>query len=560
MTDASRVNLYLRAENRLVFANKSRSLPIVIVTGFLGSGKTTLMRHILANKHNLRIAAAVNDFAELNVDGNLVLNLPSSTTGKAAEEVVELSNGCMCCSLSKDLERTVWSMLEKDVDVGRIEYLVIETSGITDPYSIVRSLDRTFGKMYRARLDCVVTVVDAEQWTEWMPKRKKEKKEKKEGGGGGGDDADAEGMYAKEEDRNDDEKQQQLSRPEIVDSQLHCADVILVNKKELVSPATLEALIDWISEEAAPGTMVYPTSYSRVALNKILDISIDETSGLASKSSVVTHESSQQAFYVNGSDTLTHKSSHRGRSKKKDRRHDHGHDHERKQHKPGESYKTFSYENSTRPLSLLALQDFCRTKLPSTVVRMKGVFWIHEFGDRRCVLQMSGRRRFHFRLEQSFTGPPCSQLVVIGPELNDKEFKDVFDKGGVVVGDNDDSHQSTKAIPPLFSWKKWKKKKKLSHMKNTDGRRNKKRNNINKIAEPLTAERQPRSSEEAGESGSGSDIPSSSVQSHLLFEFFVEKEEEEEKEKEGSRNESTSWLGARLNGVSSSSLHLLTAE
>mmetsp|Transcript_4356 Transcript_4356/g.10201 ORF Transcript_4356/g.10201 Transcript_4356/m.10201 type:complete len:562 (-) Transcript_4356:90-1775(-) len=382
MSDESRVNLYLRAENRLVFgAKRNRPLPVTIVTGFLGAGKTTLMRHILANKHNLRVAAAVNDFAELNIDGDLVANLPSSTTGKAAERVVELSNGCVCCSLSKDLESAVWSMLDNDVDVGRIEYLVIETSGVTDPHSIIRSLDATFGKMYRARLDCVVTVVDAEQWEVWIPKTGEAKV------------------------------------PEgVVRSQLACADVVLLNKKELVEEEALKRISEYIAK-ASPGVAIYPTQYSRVGLSRIMDVTIHDHSGKNASASVVTHEESEEAYFVNGTDDLAYG---RPMRKRDHRSGEKSHSHDSKVHAPEDAYTTVCFEWSETPMSLEKLSEFCLKHLPRQTVRMKGVCWVAEHGLKRCILHMSGRARLHFRSEQPFQGPPHTRIVFIGPDLEEK--------------------------------------------------------------------------------------------------------------------------------------------
>ncbi|GAB5356739.1 hypothetical protein AAMO2058_000314800 [Amorphochlora amoebiformis] len=348
MTDVSRVNLYLRAENRLVFsADKNRPLPVTIVTGFLGAGKTTLMRHILANKHNLRVAAAVNDFCELNIDGDLVKNIPGGVTGKAAEKVIELSNGCVCCSLSNDLEKAVWNLLEKDIDVGRIEYLVIETSGVTDPGSIIRSLDSTFGKMYRARLDSVITVIDAEQWLQWTKPK--------------------------------------AGVPPVAKSQLHHADIVLINKKDLIGSQDLQSLTALIKREAK-GVAIYHTSYSRIGLHKIMDVSVTKNSGLDATASVVTHESSQEAYYVNGSSQMSHNPTHRIQKDHKEETCN-----GRRAHNPG-------------------------------IVRLKGILWIRELEDARCVLQISGRKRVQFRLEDKWTGPPYTRLVAIGTGIDEKAF------------------------------------------------------------------------------------------------------------------------------------------
>ena len=125
------------------------SVPVLLVTGFLGSGKTTVVNHLLAHAQGRRIAAVVNDFGAINIDAELI-------TG-AADGVVSLSNGCICCSLESDLLRTLAVLLRRD---PRPEVIVIETSGVADPTDVVRNLmDPVVWR--EAPLETVLCVVDA---------------------------------------------------------------------------------------------------------------------------------------------------------------------------------------------------------------------------------------------------------------------------------------------------------------------------------------------------------------------------------------------------------------
>lgn len=124
-------------------------VPILLVTGFLGAGKTTVVNHLLANAEGRRIAAVVNDFGAINIDAELIAG--------ASDGVVSLANGCICCSLEGDLLRTLSSLLRRD---PKPEYIVIETSGVADPADIVRNLmDPVI--LREAPLETVLCVMDA---------------------------------------------------------------------------------------------------------------------------------------------------------------------------------------------------------------------------------------------------------------------------------------------------------------------------------------------------------------------------------------------------------------
>jgi len=123
-------------------------LPVTIVTGFLGSGKTTLVNHILANQQGLRTAVIVNDLSDIDIDGDLI---ESADNG-----MVELSNGCICCSLNNNFIDAVFRILGRQHE---LDYLVVETTGVADPLPVALTFLRNL-----VRLDSIVTVVDAENF------------------------------------------------------------------------------------------------------------------------------------------------------------------------------------------------------------------------------------------------------------------------------------------------------------------------------------------------------------------------------------------------------------
>ena len=136
-----------------------KKLPVTVLSGFLGAGKTSLLNHILHNKEGLKVAVIVNDMSEINVDARLVTQ--EGTISRTEEKLVEMSNGCICCTLREDLMLEVERLAKED----RFDYLIIESTGISEPIPVAQTFtfvneEENIDLSKFSFIDCMVTVVD----------------------------------------------------------------------------------------------------------------------------------------------------------------------------------------------------------------------------------------------------------------------------------------------------------------------------------------------------------------------------------------------------------------
>lgn len=277
-------------------ASRHVPVPVTLIAGFLGSGKTTFLNRVLAGEHGKRVAVLVNDFGDVSIDRDLVLS--------ADETSITLTNGCICCSIRDDLVTAVRDLLRREPPP---EHMVVELSGIADPGSVLRSF-ALMEKRWPLYVDGVIALVDAEHFPE-----------------------EGEPHYL-------------LAREQLV-----LADVVLLNKADLVSRARLAELrsriVGWV-----PTARVVETVLAEVPLALCLGFGADpehaRAAGPASEPSAASGDS-------------------------------HG-------------FSTYTYRSASM-LSLAALRATC-TELPAGVFRAKGFVYLDARPEHRTVLQIVGRR------------------------------------------------------------------------------------------------------------------------------------------------------------------------
>jgi G3E family GTPase len=314
-------------------------VPVTILTGFLGAGKTTLLNRILNGQHGLRVGVLVNDFGDINIDAELVDGVEHNT--------ISLTNGCVCCEIRDDLVDSLEQLLTRE---DAIDYVILESSGIADPEGIVMTFlnPRYAGILW---LDSVTCVIDAV------------------------------GIFAEGENNR-------LNVLKL--RQIGFADLVVLNKTDLVGPEHIEVIREWIGLHKQP-VRIIETAYCDVPLEVLLGVGRFDSASIAAEGPAQS-----------GTDHLHHPDA------------------------VDEMFDRWSYR-TTEPLSIEELRRVVQRELPESVYRCKGVIYAADSPETRVALQVVGGRVQIVDIDEWGERPRLSEIVAIGHRIDSDRLNELFD-------------------------------------------------------------------------------------------------------------------------------------
>ncbi len=355
-----------------------KEIPVLLLTGYLGSGKTTLVNQILNNRKGIRFAVIVNDLGEVNIDADLIQK--GGVVGKKDDSLVALQNGCICCTLKTDLIEQLCDITSRQT----FDYIVIEASGICEPEPIAQTicsipaLGYAYVKNGIPVLDCIVTVVDALRMRDEFAVGEALKK-----------------PHIEEDDIEN-----------LVIQQIEFCNIVLLNKASEVMPEEL-GRIRAIVRTLQPKARIIECDYGRIELEEILDTGLfqfDEVAASAAWIQEVEHHDDDDDDEDEEEDHDEHEHGH-----EHGHHHHHHHDHDEGE---AEEYGigTFVYQ-ARRPFDLNAFDNFVAKKWPKNVIRAKGICYFSEEFDVCYLFEQAGRQFVLRNVGQWFATMPEDELI-----------------------------------------------------------------------------------------------------------------------------------------------------
>ena len=330
----------------------NKCVPITLITGYLGSGKTTLLNNLLRNSNNYKIAVIVNDIGEVNIDAQLIEK--GGIVNKKEESLVALSNGCICCTLKKDLIEQIAEIIKQN----KFDHIVIEASGICEPIPIAQTLEFLHDNLLElfhkevCKLDAVVSVVDAIRMA-------------KEFGCG----------ETLDKDKVDEEDIENL-----IIQQIEFCDILLLNKVSDVSKDDLNK-VKAVIKKLQPSAKIIETDYSNVDLSEILDTKLFDFDKALSSAGWKQELEKDEDDDDNDHDEHDHE--HHGCDHE-----EHHHDHE---HGETEEYGIGTYVYCRRrPFDRLKFDDFCAMDFGRQIIRTKGLVYFSDNTDMAYLYEQAG--------------------------------------------------------------------------------------------------------------------------------------------------------------------------
>lgn len=359
--------------------NRKQLVPVSLLTGYLGAGKTTVLNHVLANQEGYKVAVIVNDIGEVNIDASLIAKGGAVT--QKDENLVPLSNGCICCTLKVDLMNQIVELASS----GRFDYILIEASGICEPGPIAGTIcmldgsDDRFDLPAVAYLDSITTIVDAKRMADEF---------------GAGKD-----LMKNDLDEEDIEN--------LLIQQIEYCTTIVLNKIDDVTPAEKKAVLEVI-KALQPEAKIIETNYGKVDVKEILStgaFDYEKTMSSAGWLKAMELEGENSADLEEEEHEEHHHHEHEHEHEHEDHHHEHEHEHEEHahhhhhhhhHHEEGEAEEygisTFVYQN-VKPFDQLKFENYVFAHWPKEIIRAKGLFWVKEQPNIAFIFEQSGKQK-----------------------------------------------------------------------------------------------------------------------------------------------------------------------